>query len=84
MNLVWDTVFTSEYCMGLVAMGVVFSGGIRYSLVNNVCGVRYDIHWDSDTGSVPQARGVACGVADFIINAFHHFHNVDAPIVMHG
>ena len=50
VNLVWDTTFTSEYCMRYSIhwwlWGVQFSlGVIRYSLVNNVCG--YDNHWAS-------------------------------------
>ena len=41
----------------LVAMGVQYSlGGVRYSLVNNVCGVRYSlgyrIHSDNGTNTV--------------------------------
>ena len=32
--------------------GTVFPGGVRYSLVNNVCGVRYSLGYriHSDTG----------------------------------
>jgi len=42
VNIVWGAVFTSEYCMvqhPLEAMGVQYSPGGSYSLVNNVCGV---------------------------------------------
>ena len=46
MNIVWNTASTGSYG------GTVFPWGVRYSLVNNVCGVRYSpgyrIH--SDTG----------------------------------
>ena len=33
VNIVWDTASTGSYG------GTVFPGGVRYSLVNNVCGV---------------------------------------------
>ena len=55
MNIVWGAVFTSEYCMDTASTGgyggTVFPGWVRYSLVNNVRGVRYSlgyrIHSDS-------------------------------------
>ena len=52
-DLVWDTVFTNENFASTGSYGgTIFPGGIRYSLVNNVCGVQhslgYEIH--SDTG----------------------------------
>ena len=67
MNIVWGAVFTSEYCMviqySLVNIvwgtastggygGTVFPGGVRYSLVNNVRGIRYSLGYriHSDTG----------------------------------
>ena len=67
VNIVWDAVFTSEYCMGIQDSlvnivwgtastggygGTVFPGGVRYSLVNNVCGVQYSLGYriHSDTG----------------------------------
>ena len=51
-----DTIFTSESCMGYSThwwlWGYVFPGGVGYSLVNNVCVVRYSlgyrIHSDTD------------------------------------
>ena len=47
MNIVWGTASTGGYG------GTVFPGGVRYSLVNNVCGVRYSLGYriHSDTGS---------------------------------
>ena len=46
MNIVWGTASTGGYG------GTVFPGGVRYSLVNNVCGVRYSLGYriHSDTG----------------------------------
>ena len=48
MNIVWDTASTGRY------WGTVFSEGVHYSLVNNVCGVRYSLGYriHSDTGPV--------------------------------
>ena len=45
MNIVWGTASTGGYG------GTVFPGGIRYSLVNNVCGVQYSLGYriHSDT-----------------------------------
>ena len=37
MNIVWGTASTGGYG------GTVYPGGIRYSLVNNVCGVQYSL-----------------------------------------
>jgi len=47
VNLVWGTASTGGYG------GTVFPGGVRYSLVNNVCGVRYSLGYriHSDTGT---------------------------------
>ena len=47
VNIVWGTASTGSYG------GTVFSGGVRYSLVNNVCGVWYSLGYriHSDTGS---------------------------------
>ena len=60
VNLVWGTVFTSEYCMGYSIHWWLWGystpwgggGGVRYSLVNNICGVRYSLGYriHSDTG----------------------------------
>ena len=52
VNIVWDTASTGSYG------GTVFPEGKCYSLVNNVCGVRYSlgyrIHSDTgDTNCVP-------------------------------
>ena len=46
VNIVWGTASTGDYG------GTVFPGGVRYSLVNNVCGVRYSLGYriHSDTG----------------------------------
>ena len=46
VNIVWGTASTGGYG------GTVFPGGVRYSLVNNVCGVRYSLGYriHSDTG----------------------------------
>ena len=47
VNIVWDTASPGSYG------GTVFPGGyIRYSLVNNVCGIRYSLGYriHSDTG----------------------------------
>ena len=45
VNIVWGTASTGSYG------GTVFPGGVRYSLVNNVCGVRYSLGYriHSDT-----------------------------------
>ena len=45
VNLVWDTASTGSYG------GTVFLGGVCYSLVNNVCGIRYSLGYKihSDT-----------------------------------
>ena len=45
MNIVWGTASTGGYA------DTVFPGGVRYSLVNNVCGVRYSLGYriHSDT-----------------------------------
>ena len=59
-----DTIlFTSESCMDIASTGsyggTIFPGGIRYSLVNNVCGVQYLLGYriHSDTGQ-SCARGL--------------------------
>ena len=62
VNLVWDTVFTSEYCMGTASTGsyggTIFPGGIRYSLLNNVC-MGYYIHWDTGFTLTPEVNRTA-------------------------
>ena len=47
VNIVWNTASTGSYG------GTVFPEGVRYSLVNNVCGVRYALGYriHSDTGA---------------------------------
>ena len=56
VNLVWGTVFTSEYCMGYSIhwwlWGYSIPWGVHYSLVNNVRG--YDIHWDTGFTLTPE------------------------------
>ena len=46
VNTVWNTASTGSYG------GTIFPGGICYSLVNNVCGVRYSLEYriHSDIG----------------------------------
>ena len=57
-SIVWDTASTGSY------ESTVFPGGIRYSLVNNVCGVRYSLGYriHSDMGS-PYAAVQNCNFA---------------------
>ena len=52
MNIVWGTASTGGYG------GTVFPGGVRYSLVNNVCEVRYSLGYriHSDTGVTADPR----------------------------
>ena len=52
MNIVRDTASTDNY------EGTIFPGGIRYSLVNNVRGVRYSLGYriHSDTGLTSAKR----------------------------
>ena len=45
MNIVWDTASTGSY------EGTVFPEGICYSLVNNVCGVRYSLRYKIHSGT---------------------------------
>ena len=56
MNIVWGTASTGGYG------GTVFPGGVRYSLVNNVCGVRYSLGYriHSDTGSGVRMQTARC------------------------
>ena len=65
VNIVWGAVFTSKYCMGYSIhwwlWGYSIPWGVRYSLVNNVCGVRYSlgyrIHSDTGVERWPRNRG---------------------------
>ena len=61
MNIVWGTASTGSYG------GTVFPGGIRYSLVNNVCGVQYSLGYriHSDTG--PRVPGPVFIVTRFLL-----------------
>ena len=57
MNLVWDTVFTNEYCMDTASTGSIEvqhslgGGGLCYLLVNDVCGVRYSLRYRIHSGT---------------------------------
>ena len=56
VNTVWGTASTGSYG------GTVFPGVIHYSLVNNVCGVRYSLGYriHSDTGPFQICFLMAC------------------------